>query len=222
MGRINKYSNQGDGKYSIVVEDVELGNDQTLLLDNGHKIDVEVNIPNPYKITQKQRRKIFALLNDIEAHTGTPREYMRSMFQEFVEYIEGYEKKISLSNCDKETASKIIEIILSWVFIQNIPLNYRTSDLLKNDLKFLYLATINRQCVICGKPKSDLAHRYAIGRGRNRNTMNHYGNQVLALCRNHHNEQHNIGMDSFNRKYHLEDSWIDVDDKLNKMLKGEA
>ena len=27
-------------------------------------------------------------------------------------------------------------------------------------------------------------------------------------------------MDSFNSKYHLTDSWVDVDDKLNKMLKG--
>src|SRR5690625_6733144 len=56
----------------------------------------------------------------------------------------------------------------------------------------------------CGKPKSDLAHKQAIGRGRNRNKMDHYGHEVLALCRNHHTEQHQIGINSFNRKYHLE------------------
>ncbi|MBU7218839.1 putative HNHc nuclease, partial [Staphylococcus gallinarum] len=25
---------------------------------------------------------------------------------------------------------------------------------------------------------------------------------------------------SFNKKYHLENSWVDVDERLNKMLKG--
>jgi len=44
---------------------------------------------------------------------------------------------------------------------------------------------------------------------------------VLALCRKHHTEQHQIGMDTFNNKYHLKDSWVDVDEKLNKMLRGE-
>ena len=46
-------------------------------------------------------------------------------------------------------------------------------------------------------------------------------NKVLALCRFHHNQQHNIGMDSFNKLHHLENAWVDVDEKLNKMLKGE-
>ena len=86
---------------------------------------------------------------------------------------------------------------------------------------FLYWSTVNRNCVICGKPHSDLAHRFAVGRGRDRTKINHFGNQILALCRSHHNEQHQIGMDTFNNKYHLTDSWVDVDERLNKMLKGD-
>ncbi|EGQ3843734.1 putative HNHc nuclease, partial [Staphylococcus pseudintermedius] len=110
--------------------------------------------------------------------------------------------------------------ILDWVFHNDIPLNHKTSDLLKNDKSFLYWATVNRNCAICGKPHSDLAHYQAVGRGRNRRKIEHTSNKVLALCREHHTEQHNIGMDSFNDKYHLHDSWVDVDEKLNKMLKG--
>ncbi|MGR3847243.1 putative HNHc nuclease, partial [Staphylococcus aureus] len=30
-----------------------------------------------------------------------------------------------------------------------------------------------------------------------------------------------IGVKSFDDKYHLHDSWIKVDERLNKMLKGE-
>ena len=220
MQRIIKYKLEDDGTYSAVITGISIGNDETQLLDEGYSIAVDVQVYDPYKITDKQRRKIFALVNDIEAHTGQPREYMRAMFQDFTTFVYGYREPISLATCDKKAASRVIDLIIEWVFQHDIPLNYRTSDLLKNDLKFLYLATINRQCVICGKPKADLAHRYAIGRGRNRKTMNHYGNQVLALCREHHNEQHDIGIDSFNRKYHLENSWIKVTPEINKKLQG--
>ncbi|WP_324173685.1 putative HNHc nuclease, partial [Staphylococcus pseudintermedius] len=116
--------------------------------------------------------------------------------------------------------SQIIEITLDWTFHNDIPLSYKTSNLLKQDKAFLYWATVNRNCVICGKPHAELAHYQAVGRGRNRHKIDHTDNKVLALCHRHHTEQHNIGMDSFNDKYHLHDSWVDVDERLNKMLKG--
>ncbi|EHP0518315.1 hypothetical protein KNE05_002606, partial [Staphylococcus pseudintermedius] len=148
------------------------------------------------------------------------REYMRYMFMDYVSFVEGYDR-LSLSNCSRTQANQVIEVILDWVFHNNVPLNYKTSDLLTNDKAFLYWATVNRNCVICGKPHSDLAHYEAVGRGFNRKKINHYDKHVLALCREHHNEQHNIGVKSFDKKYHLEDSWIKVDERLNKMLKGE-
>lgn len=220
MSRIVNHQQNYDGTFTVVIDDVELGNKETLLLDNGLDVEVEVKPIDPYMITDKQRRKIFALCNDIEEYTGQPREYMRYMFMDYVAFVEGYER-LSLSNCTRTQANQIIEVILDWVFHNDVPLNYKTSDLLKNDKAFLYWSTVNRNCVICGKPHSDLAHYEAVGRGFNRNKMNHYDKHVLALCREHHNEQHAIGVKSFDKKYHLEDSWIKVDDRLNKMLKGE-
>lgn len=220
MPIIKNYINQDNGTTTVVIESVELDNKTSLLLDNGYEVEVDVRVVDPFKITDKQRRKIFALCNDIEAYTGQPRDYMRYMFMDYVEVLYGYEKRLSLSDCTREQASQIIEVIIDWVFHNNIPLNYKTSDLLKNDKAFLYWSTVNRNCVICGKPHSDLAHRFAVGRGRDRTRINHFENQVLALCRSHHNEQHQIGMDTFNNKYHLTDSWVDVDERLNKMLKG--
>lgn len=107
------------------------------------------------------------------------------------------------------------------MFHNQIPMRMETSKLLKGDKAMLYWATINRNCVICGEPKADLAHYETVGRGMNRNKMNHYGKHVLALCRRHHNQQHNIGVQSFDDLYHLHNSWIAVDEKLNKMLRGE-
>ncbi|OIS56056.1 hypothetical protein A4A32_01745 [Staphylococcus equorum] len=219
MAKIQNYIIQDDGTTTVVIEGVELGNKETLLLDNGMDLEVDVIVNDPYKITDKQRRKIFALMNDIEAHTGQPQDYMRNVFQEYVRVLYAYENRISLADCSRKVAGQIIDIAIEWIFENDIPLRYKTSDLIKNDRTFLYMATINRKCVICGK-HAELAHYQAVGRGRNRRKIEHFGNKVLALCHSHHQEQHTIGMDSFNSKYHLTDSWVDVDDKLNKMLKG--
>lgn len=219
---IKNYITEDDGTTTVVIKGVELDNKTSLLLDNGYEVEADVRVVDPFKITDKQRRKVFALCNDIEAYTGQPRDYMRYLFMDYVEVLYGYEKRLSLSDCTREQAKQVIEVILDWVFHNNIPLNYKTSDLLKNDKAFLYWSTVNRNCVICGKPHSDLAHRFAVGRGRDRTKIDHFGNQVLALCRSHHNEQHQIGIDSFNEKYKLHESWVSVDERLNRMLKGEV
>lgn len=221
MPIIKNYITQDDGTTTVVISGVELGDKETLLLDNGFDVEVDVSIVDPFQITDKQRRKIFALVKDIEEYTGQPMDYMRHMFIEYVRTYYGYDERISLSNCTRTQARQVIEVILDWVFHNDVPLNYKTSDLLKQDKSFLYWSTVNRNCVICGKPHSQLAHYQAVGRGRNRRKISHIGNKVLALCAHHHTEQHNIGMDSFNDKYLLHDSWVDVDERLNKMLKGE-
>ncbi|PNZ42305.1 putative HNHc nuclease [Staphylococcus simulans] len=220
MSKIIKYKPNNNGSYDVVVTDVEIPEQAIELLDVNQLIDVDCSVIDPNSITGKQRRKIFALVKDIEAHTGQPMDYMRHLFIEFVRTYYGYDKHISLSDCTRTQANQIIEVTLDWIFHNDIPLAYKTSDLLKQDKSFLYWATVNRNCVICGKPHSDLAHHYAIGRGKNRKTMNHYGYEVLALCREHHQSQHNMGVESFDKLHHLENSWISVDQRLNEMLKG--
>ena len=158
---------------------------------------------------------IFALCNDIEAHTGQPRDYMRQMFQDYVKFLYGYEQRISLADCTRTIAKQIIDVMFEWIFTNGIPLNYKTSEMMKEDKNW---ATITRHCVICGEPNSDLAHLEAVGRGMNRNKMNHYDKHVLALCRKHHTIDQ-MGIDSFNN-YSVKNSWIKVDDRLNAMLKG--
>ncbi|PCF77589.1 putative HNHc nuclease, partial [Staphylococcus delphini] len=98
MQWIDKHQKQDNGLYSVVIRNVELSNKELLILDNGLDVEVEVKPVDPYAITNKQRRKIFALCNDIEEHTGQPREYMRYMFMDYVAFVEGYDR-LSLSNC---------------------------------------------------------------------------------------------------------------------------
>ena len=213
-----EFERDKDGNYTVTVYGLKLSDTDDLAFSNGIVPEIEINVVDSRKISFKQRNKIFALLNDIYKHTGQPQEDMRQMFQFYLKMIRGYES-FSLTNCTMTQARELIEIIISWCFLHGIPLDFKTAELLKEDKHFLYAATLNRKCVICGK-HAHLAHRDAVGMGRNRNKIDHFGHRVLALCPNHHLEQHNIGVDSFDKKYHLENSWIKVTPEINKKLKG--
>ena len=220
MTEVYKYKGNGDGTYNIQIDNVKIPFKNLEMLTRGLGTEVELKFIDPDDISHKQRKLIFALLGDIEEHTGDPVEYRRHRLTlEFMAYKNIDE--FSLSNCSMTDAREFIEFILTFIFRNNIPITYDTSDLLKEDKAFLYYATINRKCVICGEENAQLAHHYHIGRGMNRNKMDHYGYEVLALCHKHHRLQHNIGIRTFDKKYALEKSWIKVDERLNKMLKGQ-
>lgn len=220
MQRITRYQRDDDGTYSVVATGVELEQSHIDLLENGYSLIAEVEVPDNKKLSIEQRKKIFALCRDIELHWGEPVESLRKRFQAELEIMNGYDE-ISLRDCSMRVARELIELIIAFMFHHQIPMRVETSKLLSGDKAMLYWATVNRNCVLCGESNADLAHHYAIGRGANRKKMQHYDYEVLALCRRHHQEQHNIGVKSFDEKYILQDSWIKVDSKLNAMLKGE-
>lgn len=219
MQRITRYQRDNDGTYSVVATGVELEQSHIDLLENGYSLIAEVEVPDNKKLSIEQRKKIFALCRDIELHWGEPVESLRKRFQAELEIMNGYEE-ISLRDCSMRVARELIELIIAFMFHHQIPMRVETSKLLSGDKAMLYWATVNRNCVLCGESNAELAHHYAIGRGANRKKMQHYDYEVLALCRRHHQEQHNIGVKSFDEKYILQDSWIKVDDRLNAMLKG--
>lgn len=219
MQRITRYQRDNDGTYSVVATGVELEQSHIDLLENGYSLIAEVEVPDNKKLSIEQRKKIFALCRDIELHWGEPVESLRKRFQAELEIMNGYEE-ISLRDCSMRVARELIELIIAFMFHHQIPMRVETSKLLSGDKAMLYWATVNRNCVLCGESNADLAHHYAIGRGANRKKMQHYDYEVLALCRRHHQEQHNIGVKSFDEKYILQDSWIKVDEQLNRMLKG--
>lgn len=219
MQHITRYQRDNDGTYSVVATGVELEQSHIDLLENGYSLIAEVEVPDNKKLSIEQRKKIFALCRDIELHWGEPVESLRKRFQSELEIMNGYDE-ISLRDCSMRVARELIELIIAFMFHHQIPMRVETSKLLSGDKSMLYWATVNRNCVLCGKSNADLAHHYAIGRGANRKKMQHYDYEVLALCRFHHQEQHNIGVKSFDEKYILQDSWIKVDYRLNAMLKG--
>ncbi|MBM0759274.1 putative HNHc nuclease [Staphylococcus epidermidis] len=218
MQRITRYQRDDDGTYSVVATGVELEQSHIDLLENGYSLIAEVEVPDNKKLSIEQRKKIFALCRDIELHWGEPVESLRKRFQAELEIMNGYEE-VSLRDCSMRIASELIELIIAFMFHHQIPMRVETSKLLSGDKAMLYWATVNRNCVICGK-HGELAHHKAIGRGANRRKMDHYGYEVLCLCREHHQSQHDMGVETFDELHHLENSWLSVDERLNKMLKG--
>ena len=71
------------------------------------------------------------------------------------------------------------------------------------------------KCLVCGSPNVDVAHIKTRGSGGDNNLWN-----IMPLCRNHHQEQHNVGLVTFSQKYlgvstYLQDNgWELVNGKL--------
>lgn len=220
MANVFKYQSNEDGTYNVIVENVKIPHKNFDDLQRGLGTEIDVNFIDPNDISHKQRKLIFALLNDIEDWNGDPVEYRRHLLtREFMALNDM--DHFSLSNCSMTEAREFIELILTFIFRYDVPIKFETSDLMKDDKSFIYMCVMKRKCVICGKPNAELAHFHAVGRGRNRRTIDHRDNKVLPLCHKHHQLQHNMGMKSFNDYYKLNKSWVSVNDKINRMLKGQ-
>ena len=219
MTNVFKYQSNNDGTYNVIVENLKIPHKNLDDLQRGLGTEVDINFIDPNDISHKQRKLIFALLNDIEDWNGDPVEYRRHLLtREFM--AKNDMEHFSLSNCSMTEAREFIELILTFIFRYDVPIKFETSDLMKEDKDFIYMCVMKRKCVICGKPHAELAHYHAVGSGRNRRTIDHKDNKILPLCHKHHQLQHNMGMKSFNDYYKLNNSWVQVNDKINRMLKG--
>lgn len=197
FGKITKISGR---KLEIELdEDVDMYRVQRL--SNGKQPTVELIIRDGRLITPDQRKKTWALINDYSDFTGYPVEYAEDKFKSVTRAQYGLDK-FSLSNCSMETANLMIEAILEVMFREDIPFKTKVWDSIPNEFPKQMLCLQNKRCVICGKP-ADIAHYNAVGVGRNRNKINHVGMYIMTLCREHHTEQHKIGINNFMRKYHI-------------------
>ena len=155
-------------------------------------------------LSDDQRKKIFALINDICEHTGYMNE---EMYQKMKFYFMAYSGcdtfSIARNKVTKDFASRFIEFIIEWCFQMEIPFMNRDYHLSSNESRTLFIYLKYRSCFVCGKQHSDVAHVQAVGSGRNRRKIDHSKHEFMCLCREHHQEQHTIGIDTFIRKHHL-------------------
>lgn len=203
------------GKTLKIALDDDLELNKINRLANGKQAVIELRIADSRTISPEQRKKIYALINDLCDYTGDLPEYWKERFKFEAQGI--FEiPKFSLSDCSMTIANYMILTILDFLFEQDIPFNTKTWDSLPTDFPKQMLCLKNKRCVLCGK-KADIAHYQTVGSGRNRRAISHVGMYIMTLCREHHTEQHTIGILDFCEKYHIKP--IKVTEEIAKQLK---
>lgn len=175
--------------------------DKTMVLDL--RIDEALQREIINRISQEQRNKIYAILNDISNWVGwyDVNETKREMKSKFLQVYDHYDY-FSLSDCPSQLAGDYITFLIIWCFRNGIELKDHPRIYFDDIESFLYLCLKFRICSVCGKP-AEVHHWDAIGMGRDRREYDDSDNRKIALCRDHHNEVETIGRDTFADKYHL-------------------
>lgn len=170
------------------------------------KIYADLLIDDKRRITDKQRRKIYALIGDISKYTGHDPEWLKKFFKfDFIKYVdvEYFSLSRRKNNAASITVARLfINYLIDFILKENIPLTEIALDRTEDIDAYLYLTVKYRKCCICGK-SAELHHVNAIGMGRDRNKIDDSNLEKMALCRKHHTEAHKIGVETFNKKYHI-------------------
>lgn len=155
-------------------------------------------------ITKAQSGMIYGLFRDISLYTGYPQEWVKELLKSMFSGYKGVETfSLKEYEVSQVFAGEFIEYILEFCFDNEIPFKYQKFHLSSDITRILFLYLKNRVCFVCGKPHADMAHYEAVGMGRNRKKIDHSQHRFMTLCREHHNEQHNIGLTEFMSKYVL-------------------
>jgi len=161
----------------------------------------EMKLDDGRRISAGQRKMIYAMLKDISEFTGHDPEFLKSYYKcDFV--IKKDCDWFSLSTVDMTTARDFIEHILESAFELGVPFTHQTADFVKSTGNYLWLCLKFRRCCICGQ-QAEIHHVDAVGQGRDRNNIDHSKHRLMALCREHHSESHDIGQETFAEKYHV-------------------
>ena len=173
---------------------------------------IEIKLSDGRNITLQQRKAIYALFRDISDHTGyMPEEIKELMKCDFIS-TKGVEW-FSLSDVDMTTANDFIEHLIEFCIYWEVPVNTNLLEITPDISRYVYYCTLHKTCCITGK-KAELHHIDSVGMGRNRKEIIHIGMRVLPLCRQMHNEIHQIGTKTFLDKYKIYP--VEVDIKIAK------
>lgn len=174
----------------------------------------EIRVDDGRLITAAQRGLLFALFRDIErkliadgskASIEEVKEDLKAKF--CLDHDEDY---FSLSDVKLRIASDFIDYVLEFTFRQGVPLKFKTFEAAKEWRNWSYLCFRYRECTICRKAKAEVHHIEAVGQGMNRNHVNHSKMPLIMVCRQHHQEAHNIGWLTFSNKYYVAGIFVDV------------
>ena len=182
----------------------------------------EIVLDDGRRISPQQRRKIYALIGEIDEYvngmrtaggTEEQKEFLKIEFM-LHRMSDAERKMFSLADCSVTTAREFISFVIDFILANDIPTRFPLMEQCEDIGRYVYACLVNKKCAICGR-KCDLHHVDQVGMGNNRNEVHHLGRRALPLCREHHTEIHTIGHEAFTAKYHLEP--VEIDKKICKL-----
>jgi hypothetical protein len=168
--------------------------------------DVQVGLEDGRRISPEQRKKAYALLNEIGEWQGEHTETMKRILK--LEFITNRMRSLakemfSLSDCDMTLAREFISFLIDFVVEWGVPTQRPILELCEDVRRAVYACLMNKQCILCGR-KAQLHHVDAIGMGRDRTEILQLGMRVAPLCDAHHIEVHTRGVQWLLKDMHVE------------------
>ena len=169
---------------------------------------VLVGLPDGRRISPEQRRKCYALMNEIAEWIGDLPEYVKKLMKmEFVvNHLQDMQKEMfSLSDCDMTTARLFITFLIDFMIEHQVPSKTPLYELCEDIQKYIYACLMHKTCAVCGR-RADVHHLHGsrVGHGGLKwRTKDQSGAVVIPLCRGHHRICHG-DEEGFLARYHLQ------------------
>lgn len=169
---------------------------------------VLVGLPDGRRISPEQRRKCYALMNEIAEWIGDLPEYVKKLMKmEFVvNHLQGMQKEMfSLSDTDVTTARLFITFLIDFMIEHQVPSKTPLYELCEDIQKYVYACLMHKACAVCGK-RADVHHLHGsrVGHGGLKwRQKDQTGAVVISLCREHHGAAHQ-DEEGFLAKFHLQ------------------
>lgn len=166
-----------------------------------------VELIDSRRLSDKQRRMCYALINAIAEWSGSTTEDVKQAFKmEFwADKVDTLAEKIfSLSDAPMSLVAEFQKFLIRFILENDVPLKFSLLDYADDINDYVYQCLIHKKCAVCGR-RAELHHLEGsvVGMGNDRTDIDHLGKEAISLCRNHHTECHTIGQKSFFEKYHL-------------------
>lgn len=173
--------------------------------------EVNVQFIDSRPVSEKQRRACWMMLGAVAEWAGYSKTKINDLLKIrfLVDELQATaEEMFSLSNAPMSLVCAYQRFLVEFIIENDVPCAFRLLDFVDDVEAYTYACLANKKCCVCGK-KADLHHVDRVGIGRNRDEIIHEGMMVLPLCREHHQEAHTAGEQSFEEKYHLTPSEAD-------------
>jgi hypothetical protein len=181
-----------------------------------------VDLIDSRPLSDKQRKMCYALINAIGEWSGQDtqdlKEYFKMKF--WADKVDTLADKVfSLSNAPVSLVREFQKFLINFVLENDVPTKKPLYEYVDDIDNYVYMCLIHKKCAVCGTKKNvELNHVDTIGMGNDRTEVQHEGREAISLCKEHHQEYHTIGKQTFFEKYHF-NGGVKIDRTLLKIYK---